>query len=227
MSLSDCPKCWNTPCTCGYEYSGYSLEQLQSFIGGVLQYHPIETRQQVLSDLLSQCYTQNEEKTIVVCKTTVNDARTAFLIIQERYRWLRDNGLQQWSKNYLRRYDVKYFRLKAIEGNLYIAKNDDEIVGCVVVNDNDDAYWSDVDQTTSLFPKNFATKIGFPGVGKLIDDFLVELARKNGKQFLYMDCDGSNVKLRSRHEANGWCLQECVDDPDDTRFCDALYQKEV
>lgn len=20
MSLSDCPRCWNTPCTCGYEY---------------------------------------------------------------------------------------------------------------------------------------------------------------------------------------------------------------
>jgi len=27
MSLSDCPKCWNTPCTCGYEYRDYSRDR--------------------------------------------------------------------------------------------------------------------------------------------------------------------------------------------------------
>ena len=24
MSMSDCVKCWDTPCTCGYEYRKYS-----------------------------------------------------------------------------------------------------------------------------------------------------------------------------------------------------------
>ena len=24
MALSDCPRCWNTPCTCGYEYKDWS-----------------------------------------------------------------------------------------------------------------------------------------------------------------------------------------------------------
>lgn len=28
MSLSDCEKCWNTPCTCGYEYKKYSTSLL-------------------------------------------------------------------------------------------------------------------------------------------------------------------------------------------------------
>lgn len=28
MSLSDCEKCWNTPCTCGYEYKKYSTKRL-------------------------------------------------------------------------------------------------------------------------------------------------------------------------------------------------------
>jgi len=32
MSLSDCPKCWNTPCTCGYEYEDWSIERLQELI---------------------------------------------------------------------------------------------------------------------------------------------------------------------------------------------------
>ena len=24
MAMSDCPKCWETPCCCGYEYRKYS-----------------------------------------------------------------------------------------------------------------------------------------------------------------------------------------------------------
>lgn len=28
MSLSDCEKCWNTPCTCGYEYKKYPTSLL-------------------------------------------------------------------------------------------------------------------------------------------------------------------------------------------------------
>jgi hypothetical protein len=26
MALSDCPKCWDTPCTCGYEFRNSSPE---------------------------------------------------------------------------------------------------------------------------------------------------------------------------------------------------------
>jgi len=29
MSLSDCPKCWDTPCECGWEYRNYSIEGLR------------------------------------------------------------------------------------------------------------------------------------------------------------------------------------------------------
>ena len=28
MSLSDCEKCWDTPCTCGHEWDRYSLKYL-------------------------------------------------------------------------------------------------------------------------------------------------------------------------------------------------------
>lgn len=32
MSMSDCEKCWNTPCTCGYEYRDWSIDQIEAQI---------------------------------------------------------------------------------------------------------------------------------------------------------------------------------------------------
>jgi hypothetical protein len=28
MALSDCPKCWETPCVCGYDYRMYDMDRL-------------------------------------------------------------------------------------------------------------------------------------------------------------------------------------------------------
>ncbi len=32
MSLSDCEKCWDTPCTCGWDYRGWSKKRLREQI---------------------------------------------------------------------------------------------------------------------------------------------------------------------------------------------------
>ena len=32
MALSDCPKCWDTPCTCGHEYKKWSIDKLRAHI---------------------------------------------------------------------------------------------------------------------------------------------------------------------------------------------------
>jgi hypothetical protein len=32
MSLSDCEKCWETPCTCGWDYIGWSEDKLKEQI---------------------------------------------------------------------------------------------------------------------------------------------------------------------------------------------------
>ncbi len=34
--MSDCEKCWDTPCTCGYEYRNWRVENLEKLIA-VLQ----------------------------------------------------------------------------------------------------------------------------------------------------------------------------------------------
>jgi hypothetical protein len=32
MNMSDCERCWTTPCQCGWDYIGWSKEQLKSQI---------------------------------------------------------------------------------------------------------------------------------------------------------------------------------------------------
>lgn len=32
MAMSDCDKCWNTPCSCGWNYRNWSTTQLNNFI---------------------------------------------------------------------------------------------------------------------------------------------------------------------------------------------------
>ncbi len=32
MSMSDCEKCWDTPCTCGWDYKDWSITQLKEQI---------------------------------------------------------------------------------------------------------------------------------------------------------------------------------------------------
>ena len=32
MSMSDCERCWNTPCTCGWDYRSWHIEAINSQI---------------------------------------------------------------------------------------------------------------------------------------------------------------------------------------------------
>ena len=32
MALTDCVRCWDTPCTCGYSYRSWRPERLRAFI---------------------------------------------------------------------------------------------------------------------------------------------------------------------------------------------------
>lgn len=38
MALTDCEKCWSTPCECGWEYRHYSDKGLAEFIAHILTY---------------------------------------------------------------------------------------------------------------------------------------------------------------------------------------------
>lgn len=52
MAITDCPKCWDTPCNCGYEYKDYSKEYFVKFILDILSKNP--NKDEILKELLNQ-----------------------------------------------------------------------------------------------------------------------------------------------------------------------------
>lgn len=40
MSLSDCPKCWDTPCTCGHEYRDWDWDKKIELIRAIIGEEP-------------------------------------------------------------------------------------------------------------------------------------------------------------------------------------------
>ena len=40
MSLSDCSECWDTPCTCGFEYKDYTDDEIIEWLRDILKFHP-------------------------------------------------------------------------------------------------------------------------------------------------------------------------------------------
>ena len=41
MSMSDCEKCWETPCICGHEYRNWTPERRRELIDAVLKSGPV------------------------------------------------------------------------------------------------------------------------------------------------------------------------------------------
>jgi len=48
MAMTDCIKCWDTPCTCGYDYRDYPIKKAANLIAVVLKYRSKEDQKEIL-----------------------------------------------------------------------------------------------------------------------------------------------------------------------------------
>lgn len=52
MGLSDCQMCWETPCSCGWEYRLYPVDRLSQHIADITQYRKKEEAIKILENSL-------------------------------------------------------------------------------------------------------------------------------------------------------------------------------
>lgn len=54
MAMSDCPKCWETPCICGYDYKDYDEDKLFNLIVAILSHHNETKQLNVLNSIIEE-----------------------------------------------------------------------------------------------------------------------------------------------------------------------------
>ena len=49
MSIFDCPKCWDTLCTCGWEYRNWGNSEVVDLFENIMKYHNRDTIMKMLN----------------------------------------------------------------------------------------------------------------------------------------------------------------------------------
>ena len=140
-------------------------------------------------------------------KATHEDLDEIMMLIQKRIDWMDDNNIHQWNTtNYFECYPSSYFENLAAKGQLYVVKekNLNRVIGAVALL-KQDKRWND--NVPSYYIHNLVSDAGFSGIGARIIECCEELALKDGKERLRLDCQSSNEKLQAYYNDLGF---KCV-----------------
>ena len=124
----------------------------------------------------------------------------------KRIDWMDKEGIKQWNvTNYIEAYPKNYYKKQIEERHLYVMTNSNKVVGAIVLLEEDDR-WGDNHTCSAYYLHNFVTDIQTKGIGKKILKSVEELARKNNKSKLRLDCAEDNDFLNNYYENAGYLL---------------------
>lgn len=123
-------------------------------------------------------------------------------LIDSRIEWMDRNNIAQWNTSlYTMKYNYNYFLKAVYSGELYIAQAGATTLGAFVLLIEDSRWTNDI---PAYYVHNLATSARCKGIGRKLLDYCFELARKDGKKALRLDCSVSNPKLNDYYERQGF-----------------------
>lgn len=145
-------------------------------------------------------------------KAKMEDLNQIFQLINDRMDWMVLKGIKQWDKkHYWSVFPESHYINQMSLGNLYVLKNDEVVLGAVVLYEQDEL-WNDEKPVDSFYLHHLVTTLNKKGIGKLILSEVEKLARLKKKQAIRLDCMVTNQFLNEYYENLGfYCIGTCQD----------------
>ena len=151
---------------------------------------------------------------LVFEKANCDEIDSVFTLYKKRVAWMDEAGIRQWNvTDYLGAYPKSYYEEQLHNDNLFVLREDCQIIGAVVLLQNDDR-WSDKAKASAYYIHNLVTEPAYKGAGKIILEEAAKLALCNNKQYIRLDCAVDNRFLNEYYESLGYHFAgNCEDGP--------------
>jgi GNAT superfamily N-acetyltransferase len=138
-----------------------------------------------------------------------SDLADVFALIDERIRWMDEQGIVQWNTyDYWTVFPRSHYRAAMEAGRLFVLKEDGRTVASVTLT-VEDAHWHD--GAAALYIHHLVSATDSHGAGDAMLAFCTEKALTEGCDYLRLDCARHNRQLNDYYETHGFVL--VGDDP--------------
>jgi ribosomal protein S18 acetylase RimI-like enzyme len=138
-----------------------------------------------------------------IIRARLDDLDQVLELLEEAFRWLSPRGLgAQWAPSPTFRQIIKD---NVERGEVYVAKDVEEIVGTITLQWSDVKFWGDLPPEAGYVHK-LAIKRSRSGqrLGLRMLQWAESITRKEGKRYLRLDCLASNKAIREYYEKAGF-----------------------
>ena len=135
-----------------------------------------------------------------------------FDLIRKRMQWMDAVGIRQWNvTEYDKVYPLSYYEEKQRRGEVFVLEDCEKAtVVCAAVLKEQDERWPD--QPPAFYLRNFASRLGEKGVGRIFMEKAEDYARARGKQFFRLDASQDNPRLIQYYQEQGYApVGSCID----------------
>ena len=144
-------------------------------------------------------------------------------LMRERAKWLESIDQPMWNLQYL---EPQKFIEKYQQPACFLACDGEEKIGGFILQEEDFFLWTEQKNEAAYYLHKLVVRQGYGGKGyaaRMIT-WVKELARKDGKKYLRLDCYADREYLRELYQKCGFMEQEIVVMPDGTEIVKFEYQ---